>query len=261
MSIAKDLAFIFLFLIILIKYIFLLKEFYKQKEYFIQTLSHDFRVSTLAQIRALNLLSKNPNNVELFSELDNSCKYSLEILNMLLKTFRYEGGEEVLDRKFFKFSEMFSQISSNISQLAVDKQISLIHDICEDDMVNADKAELQKVLQNLISTAICYAEKGSKIKIMVKDTFGNLKVSIKYFGQCLTEEESSRMLDKSPRFSTVGHGIKMHLCKKIIDFHKGELSFYNINGNLNVFEFRLPKSQNMKVLQPFFSLKSCIMSE
>ena len=43
---------------ILIKYFRLYKDFEIQKKYFIQTLSHDLRVSTIAQIRGIELLQK-----------------------------------------------------------------------------------------------------------------------------------------------------------------------------------------------------------
>ena len=59
MSIVKDLCLIAMFLFLIIKYILLYQDMLKQREYFIETLSHDLRVSTIAQIRGLELLKKN----------------------------------------------------------------------------------------------------------------------------------------------------------------------------------------------------------
>ena len=41
----------------------------KERDYFINTLSHDLRVSTIAQIRGLDLLEKDSNNNELLTEI------------------------------------------------------------------------------------------------------------------------------------------------------------------------------------------------
>ena len=62
----------------------------------------------------------------------------------------------------------------------------------------------------------------------------------------LTEEERKRMFLKNPRFSTVGHGIKMYLCKKIIDFHKGQIYVNQYKNNLVSFSFKIPTNTKSK---------------
>ncbi len=68
---------------------------FSQRENFIKTLSHDIRVSTLAQIRGLDLLQSKYSQEELITDINESCKYSLDMINMLLNTYRYENGEQV----------------------------------------------------------------------------------------------------------------------------------------------------------------------
>ena len=102
MSIVKDLLLIILFVIMLLKYISLYKFCLKQRELFIETLSHDLRVATIAQIRGLELLEKNNSGVvlkDLIQEIKNSCKFSLDMICMLLNTYKYEKGEQVLNCK------------------------------------------------------------------------------------------------------------------------------------------------------------------
>ena len=89
MSIVKDLCLVAMFLFLIIKYLLLYRDMLKQREYFVETLSHDLRVSTIAQIRGLDLLKKNAlqndNNLELISEIDKSCKFTLDMMTMLLQ--------------------------------------------------------------------------------------------------------------------------------------------------------------------------------
>ena len=86
MSIAKDLLFIIVLLIlffVLRRNLSLKYELFSQRENFIKTLSHDIRVSTLAQIRGLDLLQEKYNQEELIFDINESCKYSLDMINML----------------------------------------------------------------------------------------------------------------------------------------------------------------------------------
>ena len=66
------------------------------------------------------------------------------------------------------------------------------------------------------------------------------------------------MFSKNSGFSTVGHGIKMLLCKKIIDFHKGKIFVKNNGKDINSFTFTIPckeisittKSTILSTLEP-----------
>ena len=59
MDFIKDLVFVSLFLTIVIKYIVLYKNSISERNFFINTLSHDLRVATIAQIRGIELIDKN----------------------------------------------------------------------------------------------------------------------------------------------------------------------------------------------------------
>lgn len=239
MGIVKGLLLIFLFLILIYKYIKLYIYSKKQQEYFIKTLSHDLRVSTLAQIRGLELLEKTK-ELELVPEINNSCKYTLDMISMLLNTYRFENGEKILDYENFNISECLKTNYNMLQSLANEKGVKFYTKIDFDGFITADKLAITKLLYNLLSTAIFYAEKNSTIvtNAICNNTF--YKVSISYCGNSLSDEECRRMFSKNPRFSTVGHGIKMQLCKKIIDFHKGKIRVCNCGANINSFTFMLP---------------------
>jgi K+-sensing histidine kinase KdpD len=84
------------------------------------------------------------------------------------------------------------------------------------------------------------ANRNSLINITTKKNKEEVEISIIYKGHFLTEEEYNRIYFKNPRFSTVGHGIKMNFCKKIIDFHKGCFSIKKNKCGLNSFSFSIP---------------------
>ena len=63
------------------------------------------------------------------------------------------------------------------------------------------------------------------------------------------EEEYNRIFSEKHVYTTVGHGIKMQLCKKIIDFHSGKIKVSNFENNNNLLTFTIPKSKKQNILK------------
>ena len=80
---------------LIISYILLLKKMIQERKYFINTISHDFRVAILAQIRALSFLQNKKNIIcseqELIEDMDDSSKFSLDLINTLINTYKYKN--------------------------------------------------------------------------------------------------------------------------------------------------------------------------
>lgn len=246
----KDLLLLTLFIVVIFKYVMLYRDCLKQRNYFINTLSHDLRVSTIAQIRGLELLEKSP-SPELICEIKKSCEFTFDMLNMLLNTYKYQNGEQILNLEKTNFQSLISSICNFQLPLATEKEVRLQileNQNCE---VNIDRLAINKTLKLLITTAINNAKKGSSVFLSTKKNNKTIITSIFYIGKPLSEEEYNRMFLENPRFSTVGYGIKMQFCKKIIDFHKGKLSFEKHENGLNSFTIQLPINKKSKEAENF----------
>lgn len=251
MSIVKDLLLIAIFLFVVIKYVFLSLEMQRQRDYFIKTLNHDFKVSILAQLRGIELVQKGAGNKELISNIQDSCKYTLDMLNILINTYRYKNGEEVLNFEYINLKEEFKNIIWGTYSKLLDKNIVIKPLFGNNIDLYADKIELNKILQILLNTALDYAQKDSKIFLKVNSSQDKTSITINYQGKTLSEEERNRMFCKNPRFSTVGHGIKMYFCKKIVDFHNGKIKVYS-NNDENFFTIVLPRNMRVKAYESSF---------
>lgn len=268
MSIAKDLLFTALFMVTIItllvlsdstqvesmvltaclfmitnyivKYKYLKKQIIQQREYFINTLSHDLRVSTLAQIRGLDLLKNNHDNEELVANIKDSCQYTLDMITMLLNMYKFETGEISLNYEKFKLSEIVSECCSNLSEISSEKGVNISGQIENYDYIEADKEGVSKLTMCLISAALINADKNSTINVNLKKINNNFDVSISYKGVGLSEEDCSKMFSEGAKYSTVGHGIRMLFCKKITEIHGGKIYANNTGDGVNVFSFSLP---------------------
>ena len=238
----KDLIFLFLFLILLIKYIKLYSAFFEERNNFIQTLSHDLRVSTIAQLRGLELLQNNcsEKDYELISEINNSCKFNFDLITTLLNTYKYENGEQILKYEKCNLYDLILQNLEMMRNSFKEKNIRVYTSMDKKAYVNVDKIAISKAISILLITAINYSKRDSCLMISVSKNNGKLCLNISYKGVFLTEEECQRMFTKNTRFSTVGHGVKMYFCKKIIDFHQGKIKIKN-SGDINSFIFTIPE--------------------
>ena len=225
------------------------KEIKLQKNYFLKTLCHDFRVATIAQIRGLDLLQKESINdsrhYELLTEINNSCKYSLDMISMLINTYKLENGEQILNNETFNLYNTTELACRYLLNMANEKHISFYLNINNNHQIEADKYLFTKLISILTSTAVNYSNYNNTITFSSAIRNNFLELSITYQGKPLSEEEIQRMFSLNTRYSTVGHGIKMHLCKKIIDFHKGKICIQKKSNNLNCFTILLPLLQNL----------------
>ena len=222
-----------------IKFSIVKRKLLKEREYFVKTLSHDIRVAVIAQIRGLEFLKKylNTDN-EIYSEILNSCQYTLEMLSMLINSYKYKNGEDVLIYEETSLSEIFACSQDYLKKLADEKGIELLYSV-ENFDITADKNKLTKAILILISAAIYYSTKSGVIRCKSKLQGNNIIISISYLGLPLSEEEKNRMFNKNSRFSVVGCGIKMHFCQEIIRFHKGTVEF-NSHKDFSEFIVKIP---------------------
>ena len=190
MSIAKGLI-LLIFLTMFYVIFVLKKENFKQKDFFLKTLSHDFRVATLAQLRGVEILSKLNNfdsrQKELIKEVENSCRYSLDMISMLMNSYMFEKGEKIVNYEYFGLKEIAKEISLSFTEQTLDKNIELFLDIDHLLNINADKNLIIKLISNILSTAINYAEENSTIIITSRLLNNSLEFSIAYQGKALSE--------------------------------------------------------------------------
>lgn len=247
MSIVKDLVLILLFVFLVIKYFSLYKILLEERNYFINILSHDLRVAMLAQLRGLNLIKNSPDN-ELINDIIDSNKFSIDLINMLINTYKYKNKKQIFIYENINIAELLEKIINDLNLEAKNKNIKFICTQKKQNIIIGDKNELYKALFILTSTAINNAFENSNIEIKIKNTHKHIHISISYSGNKLTNNECKTMFFKNPHFSAIGHGIKMHLCKKIIDFHKGIIKVENVNNNNNAFSFLLPLPKDNKTV-------------
>lgn len=221
------------------------KEIENQREYFIKTLIHDMRVPTIAQLRGMELLSKgvlgtvNAEQSSLISEIMNSCNYVLEMISMVLSAYRLENGEKRLVMQTFGVEELLRDCSRAIKK----KGHGFSYTIKPKNLkIYGDKSALQNVVVSLISTHSVSSASEFEISVSVKRDdicFTITRPGIAAFGAKENVISLSELLSNA-KFTTVGYGVGLYMCKKIIDLHKGDIFASSDGANINEITFTIP---------------------
>ncbi len=149
-----------------------LKAFYINEDYrtaLMNSMAHDLKTPLTAMAGYAENLKENvqTDKREHYAEaiLENT-EYMNSIINDILRLVKLEDGRLETKDELIDFCEIARAQAKHIEPLLKDKNISLL---IEDSYTKkADKAYIERIMDNLLSNAAAYTKKGGKIRIHTK---------------------------------------------------------------------------------------------
>ena len=117
--------------------------------------------------------------------------------------------------------------------------------------VEYDGGKLAFALENLIDNAIKYTPKGGDVSVDVKDSAGNVVITVRDTGIGIQPAEQSRLFERffrgaeAVRMSPDGSGLGLFIAKTIVEGHGGKITLFS-NGRGATATITLPASQHGK---------------
>jgi PAS domain S-box-containing protein len=216
------------------------QEGLRAKSEFLANMSHEIRTPINGIVGFVDLLLETETDSDKRKYLEiikDSTDSLLNVINDILDISKLEAKKMEFEILNFKISDVIKECINTFDFQAKKKGIELkCHiDSYIPEFIKGDKLRLLQVLNNLISNAIKFTEKGSidvtvnllektndtvTLKFSVKDTgIGIAEEHIKKIFEAFTQAEGST----TRRFG--GTGLGLAICKEIIS---------NLNGNLEV---------------------------
>ncbi len=156
-------------------------------------------------------------------------------------------------RQEFSLSEAVKEVIALQANIAEAKGINICNHIVGSNTGYADVNMVKTVLRNLLSNAIKFSYTGGKIEVDCKEENNFLTISVKDYGQGISEEHQRSLLDEGLHFISYGtqkekgSGLGLQLCKDFVKLNHGKLWFESKEGEGTTFYFSVPcKSEFIK---------------
>ncbi|MBQ2983550.1 MAG: ATP-binding protein [Candidatus Gastranaerophilales bacterium] len=227
------------------------KQSQNLKQDFISSLAHDLKVPIIAQDNTYDLFLNG--NFGEITPLQISAIKNLKISNNdlknlvidLLDAHKLEHQELELNQENININNIIQEVVEQTKNIMTiqNKELSFISNY-EHAFCFVDSFLIKRVLNNLISNAIHYSKKSSKIEIILNKVKNNLEISVIDEGEGIKEKEIKNIFTKyytsAKKYSKVGVGLGLYIANKIILAHNGKIKAKNNEKKGACFTIILP---------------------
>lgn len=229
------------------------KSLEKQKEDFMNTVSHDLRTPLTSIKESMSLISSGSlgdtteQQQEFLSISLRNIDRLMRMIDSLLVMARLETGEITLKKECIDIDALIQEVIISFTPHAQSKSIKLKSALPEDPLyVYADSDKLIEVFNNLVSNSFKFTEKGY-IELSAADKGDYVECAVYDTGQGLDTDELEKVFDKFQQFNADnnskdnGIGLGLSITKGIVEAHDGKIWVDSKKNKWAKFIFTLPK--------------------
>lgn len=225
-----------------------LKYSIDQRENFVHCLTHDLRTPLVAADRMLMLVKQGvfgtltPEMQKAISSIISSNQNLLNMLNTLLEVYCYEVGEKILSFIGLNLHDLIEEVALELMPLAQEKGLEMRLNLPDESAdILGDRLELRRVLTNLIGNAIKFTDTGF-VEVRLSTLSHQAVLEVEDSGMGISAEDQLTIFERfrQGNHKRSGNGLGLHLCRQIIQSHKGSIEVQSKLGQGTLFRVSLP---------------------
>ena len=184
-----------------------------------------------------------------------------ELVLKLVENSKREVGEikQVIEKVSVK--PLAEQLAEACNELASRKQISFKCRKIEDAKVFADKKELERALQNILSNAVKYTDEGGKIRFSCRRSSRYVVFTVRDNGKGIDKADLPHIFDKfymadAARTRNDSSGMGLYTAMQIAESYGGTVKASGKKGKGSVFKLCIPDAEHeLRTTEKFERLK------
>lgn len=223
------------------------EESFRDKMNFFSHVVHEIKTPlTLIRTPLQNIAAKDQFDDETRHDLQvmqNNTEYLISLVNELLRFIRVERKGYMLNCEKIDIADILSLIIFNYRDTATNRNIRLNVSGQESGVwINADAAAVNKILNNLLSNALKYAE--SHIDISMYTLDDKMVLDISNDGETIPQEYRENVFKPFFQYQSndnarAGVGIGLPLARSLARMHSGDLLLTD-DSSVTIFRLTLP---------------------
>ncbi len=226
-----------------------LREIDRIKSDFIATASHELRTPLTSVQMSVHLLLEEAAGAltekqhEVLEACREDCDRLEKLMRDLLDLSKIDAGESAPHMSPIRASDLVSGAAEAFRSQVEPKGITLRVDAPPElPVVLADRAQIERVISNLVSNALRHTEPGGGIHISAVRRDGHVAVSVADTGHGIPPEYLPSIFDRFirvPGAPSGGAGLGLAISKSIVEAHGGQIVVQSTVGHGTTFTFTL----------------------
>ncbi len=228
----------------------------QMKSEFLANMSHELRTPLNGIIGFSEFLidekpgQLNTKQKEYLSDILNSGRHLLQLINDVLDLAKVEAGKMELIVEEFSVKKAIGEVSSIVGPIAKKKNLNFKVDVATDvDAVKLDQQKVKQILYNLLSNAVKFTDDNGKVDVTAR-TFGTnlVQLRVRDSGIGIKREDMDKLftefqqLDAGADRRYQGTGLGLALTKRIVELLKGTIEVESDPGKGSTFTVILPRN-------------------
>ncbi|RRV45024.1 KinB sensor domain-containing domain [Pseudomonas sp. p106] len=225
------------------------RAFERVRSEFVLRASHELRTPVTGMHMAFGLLRERvkfppeARENDLLETIGEEMQRLTQLINDLLNFSRYQSGLQKLELAPCAIDELLERAQVRFSEQASVKQIELIKAL-EPPLprIQADIAQLDRVLDNLLHNAIRHTGSGGRIRLHARRHAERVIISVEDNGEGIAYGQQGRIFEPFVQVGRKkgGAGLGLALCKEIVQLHGGRMGVFSRPGQGTQFYMALP---------------------
>lgn len=222
----------------------------KSKNNLFAIIAHDLR-APLTSMQVILYMIKNKvlsqkDMNELIQEMEISIQKNVDVMEDLLSWAKEQLSGVRMELQEIKLKLLVDDVVASQEMLVNKKDITIIHNIGKDSVVEADKNAVKLIFRNLISNAIKYTRPGDKIEINTKDKSSHVLITVEDTGIGIPEEAAKNIFNtktwtREGTSKEKGSGFGLSITKDFVERMDGKIWFESKEDKGTIFFVELPK--------------------
>lgn len=221
---------------------------------FIANISHELKtpigaVSLLAE--ALQAAAKDPEQVKRFAKrLTKESERLARITQEIIELSRLQAADALSKPAVVEIDQVIASAIDQNRVAAEARHVTMASGGDAGAEVFGDENLLVVAVQNLISNAILYSPKGSRVGIGVSNVDGIVEIAVTDQGIGIAADELDRVFERFYRIDparsrhTGGTGLGLSIVKHVVQNHGGDVRVWSQPGYGSTFTILLPQASN-----------------